>query len=60
LKLHALMYSVQCAIARAANKGSDFCSSFVPNFPDFNPTEKKSGIVKKRTLRCSEKYHGNQ
>ncbi|KAF8458583.1 hypothetical protein BDZ91DRAFT_743219 [Kalaharituber pfeilii] len=48
LKLHTLMYSAQRAIAGAANKSSDFCSSFVLNSADFNPINKKSGLIKKR------------
>ncbi|KAF8474946.1 hypothetical protein BDZ91DRAFT_712046 [Kalaharituber pfeilii] len=59
LKLRAFMYSVQCMIAGAANKSSDFCSSFALNSPDSNLIEKKSGLIKKR-IRCSEKNHDNQ
>ncbi|KAF8473260.1 hypothetical protein BDZ91DRAFT_714287 [Kalaharituber pfeilii] len=59
LKLRAFMYLVQRVIAGAANKSSDFCSSFASNSPDFNPIEKKSSLIKKR-IRCSEKNHDNQ
>ncbi|KAF8474664.1 hypothetical protein BDZ91DRAFT_711444 [Kalaharituber pfeilii] len=59
LKVHALIYSVQRVITGAANKSSDFCSNYALNSPDFNPIERKSGLIKKR-IRCSEKNHYNQ